>query len=52
MIVHPGIIVNFVAAGDKLVTQVRHGNSGMDRLALSILPGHLKGRDEMLEIAA
>jgi len=35
---HPGAIVNFVAAGDKLVTQVRYGNAGMDRLALSILP--------------
>jgi AraC-like DNA-binding protein len=37
-IVHPGALVNFVAAGDRLVTQVRRGNSGMDRLALSILP--------------
>jgi AraC family transcriptional regulator len=32
---HPGSLVNFIAAGDRLVTQVRHGNSGMDRLALS-----------------
>jgi AraC-like DNA-binding protein len=35
---HPGALVNFVAAGDRLITQVRRGNSGMDRLALSILP--------------
>ena len=34
-------MVNFVAAGDRLVTQVRRGNSGMDRLALSILPQEL-----------
>ena len=37
-LIHPGAVVNFVAAGDQLVTQVRRGNSGMDRLALSILP--------------
>jgi AraC-like DNA-binding protein len=37
-LMHPGALVNFVAGGDRLVTQVRRGNSGMDRLALSILP--------------
>lgn len=41
-ITHPGSLVNFVAAGDRLLTQVRRGNSGMDRLALSILPQALK----------
>jgi AraC-like DNA-binding protein len=46
-IVHPGSIVNFVAAGDSLVTQVRRGNSGMDRLALSILPRAFKELDEL-----
>ena len=35
-VIHPGSIVNFVAAGDTLVTQVQRGNSGMERLALSI----------------
>jgi AraC-like DNA-binding protein len=40
-LIHPGAVVNFVAAGDRLVTQVRRGNSGMDRLALSILPQEL-----------
>jgi AraC-like DNA-binding protein len=49
---HPGAIVNFVAAGDQLVTQVRHGNSGMDRLALSILPRPSKGLGESFDIAA
>lgn len=49
--VHPGAIVNFVAAGDKLVTQVPRGNSGMDRLALSIFPAVLKGLDESHGIA-
>jgi AraC-like DNA-binding protein len=48
-VVHPGAIVNFVAAGDRLVTQVRHGNSGMDRLALSILPRALQRLDETRE---
>jgi AraC-like DNA-binding protein len=41
-VIHPGSLVNFVAAGDRLLTQVRRGNSGMDRLALSILPQALK----------
>ena len=36
--IHPGSIVNFVAAGDTLTTEVPQGNSGMERLALSILP--------------
>ena len=45
-VVHPGAIVNFVAAGDTLVTQVRRGNSGMDRTALSILPRALQCFDE------
>jgi AraC-like DNA-binding protein len=40
-LVHPGSIVNFVAAGDTLTTQVPRGNSGMERLALSILPSAL-----------
>jgi AraC-like DNA-binding protein len=39
---HPGSIVNFVAAGDTLATQVPRGNSGMERLAVSILPGALR----------
>jgi AraC-like DNA-binding protein len=41
-LVHPGSIVNFVAAGDTLATQVPRGNSGMERVALSILPGALR----------
>jgi AraC-like DNA-binding protein len=41
-VIHPGSIVNFVAAGDTLVTEVQRGNSGMERLALSILPRVLK----------
>jgi AraC-like DNA-binding protein len=41
-VTHPGLLVNFVAAGDRLITQVRRGNSGMDRLALSVLPQALK----------
>jgi AraC-like DNA-binding protein len=40
---HPGSIVNFVAAGDTLLTQVPRGNGGMERLALAILPHVLKG---------
>src|SRR5467141_1370817 len=51
-VIHPGAIVNFVAAGDQLVTQVRHGNSGMERLALSILSSPSKGLNESFEIAA
>jgi AraC-like DNA-binding protein len=35
---HPGWLANFVAAGDMLTTDVPNGNSGMDRLALSITP--------------
>jgi AraC-like DNA-binding protein len=41
-LIHPGSIVNFVAAGDTLTTQVPRGNSGMERLALSILPTALR----------
>jgi AraC-like DNA-binding protein len=41
-LVHPGSIVNFVAAGDTLTTQVPRGNSGMERLAVSILPSALR----------
>jgi len=41
-ITHPGSIVNFVAAGDTLVTQVSRGNSGMERLALALLPRAFK----------
>jgi AraC-like DNA-binding protein len=41
-LVHPGSIVNFVAAGDTLTTQVPQGNSGMERLAVSILPSALR----------
>ena len=41
-LVHPGSIVNFVAAGDTLSTQVPRGNSGMERLALSIFPSALR----------
>jgi AraC-like DNA-binding protein len=41
-LIHPGSIVNFVAAGDTLTTQVPRGNSGMERLALSILPSALR----------
>jgi AraC family transcriptional regulator len=41
-LVHPGSIVNFVAAGDMLTTQVARGNSGMERLALSILASALQ----------
>jgi AraC-like DNA-binding protein len=41
-LIHPGALVNFIAAGDRLTTQVRRGNSGMDRLALSFLPQALK----------
>lgn len=41
-ITHPGSLVNFVAAGDRLLTRVPRGNSGMDRLALLILPEALK----------
>jgi AraC family transcriptional regulator len=37
-IFHPGSIVNFVAGGDTLSTYAPHGNRGMERLALSILP--------------
>jgi AraC-like DNA-binding protein len=40
-LIHPGSIVNFIAAGDTLTTQVPRGNSGMERLALSILPSAL-----------
>lgn len=40
-LIHPGSIVNFVAAGDTLTTQVPRGNGGMERLAVSILPGAL-----------
>jgi AraC-like DNA-binding protein len=50
--IHPGSIVNFVAAGDSLLTQVRLGNSGMDRLAVSFLPQALKGLDEAPDLAA
>lgn len=49
-VVHPGAIVNFVAAGDTLVTQVRRGNSGMDRTALSILPRALQCFDKSAEL--
>jgi AraC-like DNA-binding protein len=49
--VHPGSIVNFVAAGDTLSTQVRRGNNGMERLALSILPDALKRLAESDELA-
>jgi hypothetical protein len=41
-ITHPGSIVNFVAAGDTLVTQVSRGNNGMERLALALLPRAFK----------
>jgi AraC-like DNA-binding protein len=41
-LIHPGSIVNFVAAGDTLITQVPRGNSGMERLAVSILPSALR----------
>jgi AraC family transcriptional regulator len=41
-LIHPGSIVNFVAAGDSLTTQVPRGNSGMERLAVSILPSALR----------
>jgi AraC-like DNA-binding protein len=41
-LIHPGSIVNFVAAGDTLTTQVPRGNSGMERLAVSIPPGALQ----------
>jgi AraC-like DNA-binding protein len=41
-LIHPGSIVNFIAAGDTLTTQVPLGNSGMERLALSILPSALR----------
>jgi AraC-like DNA-binding protein len=41
-LIHPGSIVNFVAAGDTLTTQVPRGNSGMERLAVSILPSALR----------
>jgi AraC-like DNA-binding protein len=49
-ITHPGSLVNFVAAGDRLLTQVRRGNSGMDRLALSILPHALKNARDSYDI--
>jgi AraC-like DNA-binding protein len=51
-VVHPGSIVNFVVAGDTLVTQVRRGNSGMERLALSILPHARKVRDDWDDLAS
>jgi AraC-like DNA-binding protein len=41
-LIHPGSIANFVAAGDSLTTQVPRGNSGMERLAVSILPSAQK----------
>ena len=41
-LIHPGSIVNFIAAGDTLTTQVPRGNSGMERLALSVLPSALR----------
>jgi hypothetical protein len=36
--IHPGWLMNFVAAGDTLTSVVPRGNAGMDRLALSITP--------------
>jgi AraC-like DNA-binding protein len=48
--VHPGSIVNFVAAGDRLITQVQRGNGGMERLALSIMPQVLKGLADSSEL--
>jgi AraC family transcriptional regulator len=36
--IHPGWLMNFVAAGDTLRTLVLRGNNGMDRFALSIMP--------------
>jgi AraC-like DNA-binding protein len=50
--VHPGSIVNFVAAGDTLSTQVQRGNSGMERLALSILPNARKRLAQSEELTA
>lgn len=50
-LVHPGSIVNFVAAGDTLTTQVPRGNSGMERVALSILPHALKQLTASEELA-
>jgi len=37
-IIHPGRLMNFVAAGDRLKTVVPRGNKGMDRLAIAITP--------------
>lgn len=50
-VVHPGSIVNFVAAGDTLTTQVQRGNSGMERLAVAILPHALKHLAQSEELA-
>jgi AraC family transcriptional regulator len=51
-IVHPGSIVNFVAAGDSLTTYAPRGNSGMERFALSILPKALTHFDDEFDVSA
>jgi AraC-like DNA-binding protein len=51
-IFHPGSIVNFVAAGDTLTTYAPHGNKGMERFALSILPKALAHFDDEFDVSA
>jgi AraC family transcriptional regulator len=43
--IHPGWLLNFVAAGGTLTTLVPQGNTGMDRLALSITPQAIRRLD-------
>lgn len=50
--IHPGALVNFVAAGDRLVTQVPKGNNGMERLAVSFLPNAFAAVNEEVTIGA